>query len=26
MNGEAKNEEKDGKGIKCLFMNDFFRF
>ncbi|WP_444455307.1 hypothetical protein ACTTAI_08550 [Rhodobacter capsulatus] len=26
MNGEAKNEEKDGKGIKCLFINDFFRF
>lgn len=26
MNGEAKNEEKDGKGIKFLFINDFFRF
>ncbi|ADE85061.1 hypothetical protein [Rhodobacter capsulatus] len=26
MNGEAKNEEKDEKGIKFLFMNDFFRF
>jgi len=26
MNGEAKNEEKDGKGIKYLFINDFFRF
>lgn len=25
MNGEAKNEEKDGKGVKLLFINDFFR-
>lgn len=26
MNCEAKNEEKDGKGVKFLFINDFFRF